>query len=179
MDWAVIIGLLTNCVGAVATVLTLMWGIHSYNTESRKRREERERYQANQISAWIETSNDDTYKIVFNNSSDKPVYKSIVSILDANNISNISHQILFLSVIPPGKKDVLVAEKFGRGMNLIPGVELAFMDVNGLHWVREVDGVLKRLPGTAIDYYDLDPPISWENLSEVTSQTLRSAWFDS
>jgi hypothetical protein len=71
-----------------------------------------------------------------------------------------------LSVIPPGTSYTWVGGGWGA-MMARPGVEVAFTDRAGVHWLRSPDGVLTEIPEAPTDYYGLDGPHDW-NVPEAT-----------
>jgi hypothetical protein len=42
-----------------------------------------------------------------------------------------------------------------------PGVEVAFTDRGGVHWLRSAGGELTEIDRPAVEYYDIDGPHDW------------------
>ncbi len=65
-----------------------------------------------------------------------------------------------LSVIPPGMHYTSVAGGWG-GMSAHPGVELAFTDRAGVHWLRSAEGTLTEIDESPVEYYGVEAPRAW------------------
>jgi hypothetical protein len=61
-------------------------------------------------------------------------------------------------VIPPGRWRVSVDGGW-NGMYSRLGLEVAFTDRAGAHWVRRADGRLEQLPRGAFDHFELSRPL--------------------
>jgi hypothetical protein len=67
-----------------------------------------------------------------------------------------------LTTIPPGRSETEVSADWGAP-GARPGVELAFTDSNGKHWLRPADGSLRSIPKPADAYYGIPEPIDWQS----------------
>ena len=100
------------------------------------------------------------------NRSDAPVHRAVVALVaiqgggPRNGKETPPPFRTTLNVIPPGKQYTSVAPFF-PSMSAKPGVELAFTDRAGVHWVRSAEGVLIEIDEDPIDYYGLDLPQDW------------------
>jgi hypothetical protein len=63
-----------------------------------------------------------------------------------------------VGVIPPGRWRVCVDGEW-NGMYARLGLEVAFTDRAGAHWVRRADGLLEQIPRGAFDYFALSRPL--------------------
>jgi hypothetical protein len=109
----------------------------------------------------------DPQPVALLNSSDEPVYEAVASFVfidgsgpmrgeDASR--ELEARRVRIGVIPPGRWRVCVAGGW-NGMYSRLGVEVAFTDHAGVHWVRRADGQLEQLPRGAFDYFELPRPL--------------------
>jgi hypothetical protein len=179
------LGDLAAWLAAGGTVGALWAALHQIRTErdARKRLEDEarsrdRRIQAARISAWITTGIDEAtagrselprYRAVLLNRSEEPVYMAIAALISiqgagpsANRGDGRYENRAFLDVIPPGTyvADLGVADAWPSGR---AGVDLAFTDAAGLHWLRHANGVLEEIDVPAYDYYGLGLPLGWES----------------
>ena len=54
-------------------------------------------------------------------------------------------------------------------MSARPGVEIAFTDAHGVHWLRNAVGQLHESPIDAIKYYEIKLPYSSDQLTPATT----------
>jgi hypothetical protein len=174
-DW---VGAAAAGVAAVGTVGTLIAGLVQIGNErSARRRDEEEarqharRAQAVLVSAWpAPGSLPDRTGVALLNGSESPVYRAVASLvmiqgagphdgleLRGDQLRQLQSP---LALIPPGRSYTSVSEGW-KGMMRRPGVELAFTDGAGLHWLRSADGTLSELSSAPADYYDMTRPLSW------------------
>ena len=66
-----------------------------------------------------------------------------------------------LGTLPPGAFVVPLPGDWG-GMYGRPGVEIAFTDASGLHWIRRASGTVEEVPDDAVNHYNLPQPVDWE-----------------
>ncbi len=64
-------------------------------------------------------------------------------------------------VIPPGTYRVTMPEAFHH-MHRRHGVQLAFTDRAGVHWLRGSKGQLDEIKESPPDHYGLSLPVHWE-----------------
>jgi hypothetical protein len=72
--------------------------------------------------------------------------------------------------VPPGYRRTLIAVPPGlwrvevppgwHGMSRRPGVEIAFTDRAGVHWIRRANGHLQEINKPGVDYYGLARPLA-------------------
>lgn len=150
---------------------TLIAALYQINSE-RKRRHETEqealrrhrRQQAEAISGWPDGRSLPSTPLILLNRSDQPVYEIVATLvmIQGGGARRGEDQLpaefrKTLSVLPPGRWRVEVAGGWA-GMSARPGLELAFTDRSGVHWVRRANGVLQEISEAAIDYYGLGRP---------------------
>jgi hypothetical protein len=66
-----------------------------------------------------------------------------------------------LSVIPPGTHYTRVAGGWGA-MMARPGVEIAFTDRSGVHWVRSADDTVTEIDRPPAEHYGIEGPQDWD-----------------
>jgi hypothetical protein len=179
-DWIVAIG---TAVAAIGTAGTLIAGlIQIGNERSARRRDEltmqarERRAQAARVSAWpIAASSSERTSIALLNGSESPVYRAIASLVmiqgagprEGRELQDYLRQYqTSLALIPPGKFFTSVAGGWA-GMSRRPGIELAFTDAAGIHWLRSADGSLSELALAPADHYRITPPLSWETPTDT------------
>lgn len=138
----------------------------------------KKREQAERISGWLgeqflgmakpEASQQ---RIELLNASHEPVYRVVVYLVfiqgagprtgpDVEKAGNHGSR-RSLSVLPPGRHHTSV-KRAPSVMFRRHGVELAFTDKAGVHWLRSADGALTNIDQPPSDYYGLSAPINWE-----------------
>ena len=73
-----------------------------------------------------------------------------------------------VTTLPPGEWQ-LAAPKGWGGMCYRPGVEIAFTDARGVHWIRNAVGQLHESPIDAIKHYEIELPYSSDRLTPATT----------
>jgi hypothetical protein len=186
-DWIIAAG---TVLAAVGTVLAFVVAFAQIRQERRARqrleaetrlRERRE--QAEHVSGWLSTELgwlsgdlDRTQPIALHNASVEPVYRAIVWMVFIQGAGphtgkeaaefpytdEIPGWVFrsMLSLIPPGTSYTTVPGGFAA-LSARPGIELAFTDHAGVHWLRSSDGGLTEIPEPPTDYYGLDGPQDW------------------
>ena len=105
----------------------------------------------------------------------KPVYRSVVHLVfvqggPQTGLEIDEHQAgrfrVALLVIPPGRYYVELPPAFHH-MFRRHGVELAFTDRSGIHWLRSSDGELREIEHAPADFYGLGLPVDWASPEEV------------
>jgi hypothetical protein len=170
---------------AVGTVSAFVVAFLQIRTERRARqRLERQqaaqthRAQAERVHAWISEDEDDDEHttIALLNGSHEPVYRAAVFLVFIQGagprtgrewLAQASHDEhppgywCFLSVIPPGRSRTEIP----GGWQILtgrPGLELAFTDGAGAHWLRAGDGSLTEIPQPMVEYYGIEQqPVDW------------------
>ncbi|EBF6206940.1 hypothetical protein ACHI29_10660 [Listeria monocytogenes] len=128
------------------------------------------RLQANKICAWI-----DNNKIVVSNASENPVYEVFVISVSNKNTDgtdsakmnqggSLFYPYSYYAILPSG---VYMNNKqdFDRGMNRHFFAEVCFLDNSGKRWVRNKDGILKKVKNNYLfSNYNYDGPRALNNL---------------
>jgi hypothetical protein len=140
----------------------------------REAAEEKKRAQADQICAWIHGDYHNNVLALLN-SSDQPVYSVVVYWVwvqgaawrtgeDAERLfgrggpeARIGGVRPILQVVPPGKFVLHAGTGNQDIMQGRPGVEVAFTDMTGHHWVRRASGNLEQLDAGPFDHYGIGP----------------------
>jgi hypothetical protein len=124
------------------------------------------RAQAERVSAWPGPSAD-PQPVALLNHSDEPVYEAVATFVFIDGSgptrgeeisADLAARRIEVGVIPPGRWRVCVDGDW-NGMYSRLGLEVAFTDRAGAHWVRRADGRLEQLPRGAFDYFDLSRPL--------------------
>jgi len=160
-----------QAIGTVAAVVVAL-GAVVFDVISRWR--EGRRRQAELVAGWFDSSSiqGDTSPIVLVNSSRVPVYEVVVSLVliqgagprEGRQLSGeMSSYRVVVDTLPPGTWMTEMEGGWG-GMSRWPGVEVAFTDVAGRHWVRTADGAMRRLRVAPHTWYNIDPPFSYRRL---------------
>ena len=162
-DWA-------SWIGAIGTAGATLIATITLALEAWWRRSDKRKEQAARIAAWILTdqkSNPKTEDIIrISNQSFSPVYRCVVTFVineqDGRHFPADYRRIV--TALPPGEWQ-LVAPKGWREMCARPGLEIAFTDAHGVHWVRNAVGQLRKSPVDAIKHYGIDLPYSSDQLT--------------
>jgi hypothetical protein len=165
----------------VGTVGTLGFLLYQLRGERNRRRATGKEAQALRVSGWIgsdwmhQTEATETHRIELLNASGEPVYRAVVHLVfvqggpETGREMDEQHHGRFrqsLLVIPPGRYYIEVPPAFHH-MHRRHGVEMAFTDRAGVHWLRTSDGRLEEIKQTPTDYYGLPLPIDWASPEEV------------
>ena len=125
------------------------------------------RAQAERVSVWPGPSAD-PQPVALLNRSDEPVYEAVATFvfIDGSGPTRgeevspeLAARRISLGVLPPGRWRVCVDGGW-NGMYSRLGVEVAFTDGGGAHWVRRADGRLEQLPRRAFEYFNLSRPLA-------------------
>ena len=160
-------------IGTIAAVVVALW---LAGRESRERKGELERRQAELISAWLVPFGDATTAglvvpvIAISNESQQLVYRVIASLVPTRGaIDERFRQAIgraptdfrvFKGELPLGRTNLEVQDP-GGGMHIRFGVELAFRDAAGRSWVRKADGHLLKIRKDPAEQYGLHEPLNW------------------
>jgi hypothetical protein len=124
------------------------------------------REQAERVSVWPGPSAD-PQPVALLNHSDEPVYEAVATFVFIDGLGptrgeevspELAARRIRVGVIPPGRWRVCVDGGW-NGMYPRLGLEVAFTDRAGAHWVRRADGRLEELPRGAFDYFELSRPL--------------------
>ena len=152
-----------SAIGTVGTLIVAIWKLTS---GAKKDRDDRRRHQAQQLTAWVDETNG--LQIVSNRSG-MPVYDAVltftINVSDGRQAPTGEeyYQHAF-HTLPPGDWQ-LPCPKGWHGMGAYPGVELAFRDAGGQHWLRTSRGELKELDESPINYYGIGYPYGSNRLT--------------
>jgi hypothetical protein len=168
-EWALVwAGIAT----AIATFGAVVVALFLARADSIRRRNDKEREQADQISGWMEflpqgeevVDGAMYVRLVLLNSSDQLVYDLIASVVTAFGEFPVGENFTFRNFIgrfPPGRTEYKI-EHPGQGMHRRFAIELAFQDTSGRVWVRRGRGGLDRsMKENTLAVYGIDPPVSW------------------
>lgn len=165
---------LFGMVGSLATALTLYWLVLERNQLQKEKIEVEKKRQAVGASAWLTKrifSRTSRQIIILNNNSDAPIYKVVVSIVDARDKDARGEETpeefrCVVDAVPPGQTFCFAPTGYG-GMGFHPSVEIAFSDVNGRYWSRRGDGLLEELTEEPFVRYKIPQPPVYEQLHEL------------
>jgi hypothetical protein len=141
--------------------------------------------QARKIAAWI-----DSYSMpagspvatgvataVLLNASDSPVYHVIVWLVVSYGPGPGTGEEVgdredwrpaAIDLLPPGRSSAALPW-FGGGMHMRTGIEIAFTDSAGRHWIRRVDGRLDESRVPPVRRYKIVEPVEWDAPGRASS----------
>jgi hypothetical protein len=176
-------GLIIGGAAALGTVGTLFWAV--FNGLELRRQADGDRRQANaekvldqarRVSAWAEVLKEPDFpyarRLNLTNSSAEPIYEVVVYLVWVQGSApgtgeaieshyrpsrgDISRVRAIVQVLPPGNYWLKVPGPTNSPMQGRLGVEVAFTDGAGRHWVRRVPtGNLQRLDATPVQHYGI------------------------
>ncbi|TXF72884.1 hypothetical protein FUA19_06440 [Bacillus subtilis] len=161
--------------GSLGTIAALGLAYYQLHTDRLATREDEKRNQAKKISVWIDSENRNAemcYSI--QNVSDSPVYQGIITLVGiqgagppkcGENVDEGYEYRVKLVTIPPGKF-YAVSNSGGKGMHIEYGVEIAFTDSNGIHWLRRSNGKLEEIKKSPLEFYSISLPVGWSKVKE-------------
>ena len=160
-----------GAIGTVGALFAALRQIHHERT-ARQRSEAQttaaaERWQAERVSSWFSEGQGGVYAMVLSNASHEPVYSVVVTLVlvagagpirgeDVAPATDISGGRAHVAVVPPGRWRVALTDAYWGGMFRYPGVEVAFTDSAGRHWVRRALGALERLEAAPLEHFRVD-----------------------
>jgi hypothetical protein len=160
-------------IGSIATAAS--FGLLAANAISA-----RTRAQAERISAWLQSPGgpveitDTGTQVRLRNSSDDLVYEVVVCLVLVQGAGprtgQQSGKRTVLGVLPPGAWTTSVPRYDNVGMSWAFGVEIAFTDRGGRHWLRGPEGKLKRIRRDPIAHYRIGRPTTFMQPIEVPRQ---------
>lgn len=169
---------------AAGTVATLIFLVVQLTVDLRARRERERQAQAGQVSAWINSewihnaNVTEKQRTDLLNASGALVYRAVIYLvfiqggpetglsMDAGWTASFGYRSM-LSVIPPGRSYIEL-NRLPHHMFRRHGIEMAFTDRSGVHWLRSADGSLREIDKPAPDYYGLPLPHDWGNPEELS-----------
>ena len=153
-------------IAAAGWLTSVLIALRHVRHERRARTSAEHRAQAERVSGWPEP-NADPQPVALLNHSDEPVYDAVATFVFIDGSGPTRGEDISPSrggwrirvgVIPPGRWRVCV-EGGWNGMYSRLGIEVAFTDCAGAHWVRRADGSLEQLPRSAFEYFRLSRPL--------------------
>lgn len=166
-DWA-------SWIGAIGTAGATLIATITLALEARWRRSDKRKEQAARITAWIaanQNSNQKTEDVIrISNQSPSPVYHCVAAFVinEHDGRHSQAHYRRMVTALPPGEWQ-LVAPKGWGGMHYRSGVEIAFTDAHGVHWIRNSVGQLRESPIDAIKHFGVELPYSSDRLTPATA----------
>ena len=173
------VGALGSVLAAVGTITAFIVGFIQISRERSLRQEADRRAQAQQVSGWIapRTTSPDAGEsgldAILLNNSQEPVYRVVVWLVYIQGSGprigeevGDAHPPATFAVLPPGRYETLL-HGWDAGMNRRAGVELAFTNAAGHHWIRRSSGQLVNLKVPPADYYDIGDPHAWFTPAEA------------
>jgi len=158
VDWEVL-GIWVGSLGTVAAVSTALVQVA---LERRARHAEGRREQADLVSAWIAAERPNQAWLAISNESHAPVYEVALSVVSFQGAGPTpGSRTAWLSIAPPGLH-YASTQRIGRGMSFHPGIELAFTDQTGRHWVRQAKGNLQHVAKASVEHYGHSRPLGWQ-----------------
>jgi hypothetical protein len=152
-------------IAAAGWLTTVVIARRGARNERRMRADVERRAQAEKVSVWQEPPAD-PQPVALLNHSGEPVYDAVATFVFVDGTGPARGEEIAperagwrvrVGVIPPGRWRVRVDGGW-NGMYSRLGVEVAFTDCAGAHWVRRADGRLEQLPRGAFDYFELSRP---------------------
>ena len=165
--WAAALG---TIFATVLTALNLRREAQWRREDEKQRDDNEKQEQAARITAWILTNKNPGQKtediIRISNQSFSPVYRcvAIFVINERDGHHSPTGYRRIVTALPPGEW-YLAAPKGWREMCARAGVEIAFTDAHGVHWMRNAVGQLRESPVDAIKHYGIDLPYSSDQLT--------------
>lgn len=165
-------------IAAVGTVGALIAALVQIARERASRLRSERVAQASRVSAWYVSDDEHGSDVTLLNDSEEPVYRALIFLVmiqgagptTGKQITKDGPMDLWraFGVLPPGRYYATLAAG-RRGMMRQAGVEIAFTDRSGAHWVRRANGALLELSQAPVDHYAIPLPIPWATPSDVPS----------
>ena len=169
-----------------ATLGTLIAAFCQNNQTKRNREDDIKRHQPSRISAWyeegrnrIDQPDDNRFFwqfVVLRNESESPVYDAIVTCVGISgagpSFKGEDNRPAFpdrvcVGTLPPGAWYIWLPTG-GHGMGVRTAPETAFVDANGIPWVRRGNGRLEEISMEPTSFYRLPLPLSWHGCKKLT-----------
>ncbi len=169
-----------TAIAALTGTLALIVTVGAFAAEQRARREERTYGQARLVAGWIEATGRDN-RGVLSNESDSAVTNVIVWLvaiqgaawgsgeeaakgLSIDDAEDVRATLLpeTLAILPPGRWAVAKQVDVPGGMFLRWGLEVAFTDSAGRHWIRRAAGSLEAIKQDPATHYGVGQPQDWQ-----------------
>ena len=172
-DWLDYVQKLAPAASALGTIAAVVTSLYLAGRQGRDRRER----QAEQITAWFvdyDGEQDRTDRIYtglrVSNASTQAVYDLIAQTVGIEGSvrktavgdteeRNREHGAL-IGTVPPGLLTTRI-NAGSHGMHRRFGVEIAFQDAAGQHWIRGATGLLREADKHPVDLFNLSRPVGW------------------
>lgn len=180
-------GALAAVVAAVGTIAAFAIAFYQISIErSARRKDERSAIateqvtQARKISGWIGGTRPTAWGLTTSgvpptpatllNASDEPVYQVVAWLVLIQGAGPQTGEQMrevapdsaaALATLPPGRFVVSLPGDWG-GMMARPGVEIAFTDAAGRHWIRRANGLLDQILDDPVEHYAMSRPVNWQ-----------------
>ncbi|MFF2587602.1 hypothetical protein ACFVSS_06860 [Peribacillus butanolivorans] len=185
MDLKFEVGDLATWVGGLGTIATLIFAFWQLQTERRTANDNEKKFQATKVSVWIDSENSREICYSIQNVSDLPIYQAIITLVgiqgaglprngEDEGVDESYKYRLNLVTIPPGKF-FTTSESSDRGPSFEYGVEIAFTDASGNHWVRRSNGQLKEIKTSPFEFYNISLPVTWSKVKDEKSIEVQDA----
>ena len=181
-----IANLIVQALIGLVTLGTLIAAFCQINQDKRNREDDIKRHQPSRISAWYEEGRNRTDQpednrfvwrfVVLRNESESPVYDAIVtcvgisgagpSFKGEDNRPDFPDRVC-VGTLPPGAWCIWLPTE-GSGMEVRTAPETAFIDANGISWVRRGNGRLEEIPMEPTSFYSLLLPLTWYGCKKLT-----------
>lgn len=154
--------------------------LHDAREAQKASDEEKRKYQASRVSAWHTAhygGGTPTYEIKLSNSSPGAVYNLTAYFVwirgagaprtgeEVQSRDDPYRMRALVQVLPQGQFYVQVQGPSNNPMNGVLGVEVAFTDGAGLHWIRRVpSGDLQMINEGALEHYKVEQPCGYNIL---------------
>jgi hypothetical protein len=158
---------------AIGTLTAAAVALFLAGRDGRRANRAARRRQAELVTAWLLLGGPDAPGdgFVAQNASDQPVYEFIAALVSIQGAyretavgdteRNAPDTMLALyGQLPPGRVENEIPRLEG-GMFLRFGIEVAFRDAAGRHWLRRGDGHLKEVRKDPVALFGLSRPIPW------------------
>lgn len=168
------------------TLGTLIAALRQSNQNKRNREDDIKRHQQSRISAWYEDGRNRTDQpednrfawrfVVLRNESESPVYDVIVTRVGISgagpSFKRGPNRPTFpdracVGTLPPGAWYIWLPTE-GSGMGVRTAPETAFVDANGISWVRRGNGRLEEFSMEPTSFYGLSFPLAWHGCKKLT-----------
>lgn len=168
-------------VGSIATAVAVIVALVQVYGERKSRLEAETQGQASLVATWLggrpprgQAVPTGDLGVTLRNASSEPVYDVVVWLVLVQGAGPRSGEEsakvggmrpATLAILPPGSYWSSVGG-WSPGMYARPGVEVAFTDAAGRHWVRRAHGRLDQLASDSVTHYGLSRPVDWETMPD-------------
>lgn len=180
-------GLIISAIAAIGTVGTLLWAVlnglavrREADADRRAATAEKQLEQARRVCGWVTSlgsqpmgsPSPNAQRVRLSNSSQEPVHGLVAYLLWVQGHGASTGEAMqrsgqeaprmraMVQILPPGNFQLTLSGPLDTPMQGRLGLEVAFTDSAGRHWVRRVpSGQLERLATPPIDYYAVERPL--------------------